>query len=45
MNSDFVLVDPNELYYPEAINLIEQDSLKSQFDEIIDLASIPANVD
>ena len=36
MNSDFVLVDPN---------LIEQDSLKSQFDEIIDLASIPANVD
>lgn len=45
MNSDFILVDPNELYYPEAISLIEQDSFKSQFDEIIDLASIPANVD
>lgn len=29
MNSDFVLVDPNELNYPEAIQLIEQDILKS----------------
>lgn len=45
MNTGFVLVDPNELYYPEAIALVEQDPTKSEFDEIIDLNTIPSNVE
>lgn len=45
MNSDFTIVDPNELYYPEAISLIEQDPLRQEFDEILDLGNLPNYVD
>lgn len=45
MNVGFVLVDPNELHYPEAIALFEQDPTKSEFDEIIDFNSLPSNVE
>jgi hypothetical protein len=45
MNVGFVLVDPNELHYPEAIALVEQDPTKSEFDEIIDFNSLPSNVE
>lgn len=44
MNSDFVLVDPNELFYSEAISLIDQDPSKSEFDEVLDLNNLPSSV-
>ena len=39
------MVDPNELHYPEAISLIEQDPLKTDYDEIIDLSNLGASVE